>query len=130
LNLAAGRAYVITFWASWCGPCLQELPIFSNLQKKVGTEQMQVIAVNIEDRQTFRKLRGPISELGLFPAYDPNSIARRAYGVNGIPHMVVIGRDGKISAVGTGYAEARLETYVEDFNRALAVATPSAKSKQ
>ena len=129
LNISAGRAYVITFWASWCGPCLQELPILSNLQKRVSTEQLQVITVNIEDRQIFRKLRGTITELGLIAAYDPNSVARRAFGVKGIPHMVVVGRDGKISAVRTGYSEARLDTYVEDFNRALAAPAPSANKK-
>ena len=120
MDLSSGKAYVVTFWASWCAPCLQELPILSNLQKKVGTDSILVIAVNIEDRDVFRKVRGPIGELGLVAAYDPNASARKGFSVGAIPHMVVVGRNGKITAIRKGYSVAKLEAYVADFNRALA----------
>jgi thiol-disulfide isomerase/thioredoxin len=121
LDLASGKAYVISFWASWCGPCLQELPILSNIQKVAGTEKMQVIAVNIEDREVYRKLQRHIRDLGLTSAFDPDRKAQDAYGVGPIPHMVIVGRDGRVSAVRIGYSESSNGELAAALNRALAV---------
>ena len=127
MDLSRGKAHVVTFWASWCGPCLQELPILSNLQRKVGTEQMQVVAVNIEERDVYRRVRGAVGDLGLTATHDPGALARKAFGVASIPHMVVVGRDGRIVSVRKGYSEAKLDAYVADFNAALAA--PAAVSE-
>lgn len=120
MDLASGKAHVVTFWASWCGPCRQELPILSNLQRKVGADRMRVIAVNIEERSVYRKLRRMVTDLGLTAAYDPNARAQKSFGVRAIPYMLIVGRDGKVVSVRTGYAQAKLDDYVADFNLALA----------
>lgn len=125
LELNSGRAYVVSFWASWCGPCLRELPILSNIQKIVGPERMQVIAVNIEDREVYRKLQRNIRDIGVTPSFDPGSKAREAYGVGAIPHMVIVGRDGRISAIRVGYSESSHEALAADLNRALAAGLPA-----
>jgi thiol-disulfide isomerase/thioredoxin len=119
LDTTSGKAYVVSFWASWCGPCRRELPILSNIQRIAGA-RIQVIAVNIEDREVFRKLQHSVVALGLTPAFDPGRKAQHAYGVNGIPHMIIIGRDGRISAVHRGYGEDALPDIATDLNNALA----------
>lgn len=49
----AGKVVVVTFWASWCGPCLQEIPVLESVQKTLGEDRVAVIAVNSkEDRDT------------------------------------------------------------------------------
>src|ERR1035437_1582186 len=108
------------FWASWCPPCLEELPLLSNLQRKVCADRIQVIAVNVEDKDVYRKLQGPIKELGVTPAYDPLGKSRAAYGVGPIPHMIIIGRDGRILAVRTGYAKSALQSLGTELKNALA----------
>jgi thiol-disulfide isomerase/thioredoxin len=120
LDPASGKAYVISFWASWCGPCMQELPILSNIQKAAGESKMQVIAVNVEDRTVYRKIEHIIREVGVTPAFDPNRTSQDAYGVHGIPHMIIIGRDGKISSVRRGYARSTLDDLTAALNVALA----------
>ncbi len=119
-----GRAHVISFWASWCGPCLQELPVLANIQKIAGADKIKVILINIEERDVYRRLQSQISELGLVSTFDPNKQARKAYGVDGVPHMVIVGRDGKITSVRVGYSQAKLEELSQELNRAIAV--PSA----
>lgn len=120
LDPNSGKAYVISFWASWCGPCREELPVLGNIQQIAGPQKMQVIAVNIEDRKVYRKLEAALKEAGLTPAYDPDRQVQKTYGVRGIPHMVIVGRDGRIVAVRVGYAKTTLDGLAEDLNRALA----------
>ena len=114
----SGKAIVVSFWATWCAYCLKELPILNNIQKAAGKERMQVIAVNTESLDVFRKVARGLSSLDLQLAYDPDRKGRKSYGVNGIPHMVIIGRDGKIEAVFRGYTEDDLDRIVSAINRA------------
>src|SRR5438067_6834316 len=88
-----GKAMIVTFWASWCPYCLKELPILYNIQK-AAKGRLQVVAINTEDIDTFGKLVRAMRTLDIGMSYDPEHKARDAFGVSGIPHMVVIGRDG------------------------------------
>jgi thiol-disulfide isomerase/thioredoxin len=123
----AGKAVVLSFWATWCPYCLKELPVLNAIQVSPAKEQVQVIAVNTEERDVFRAASRALgSSLSLKLAYDPGKSARNAYGVGGIPHLVIIGKDGKIVRVLRGYAESALPQIVDDINQAIAAA-PDAK---
>lgn len=122
LSQYAGKAVVISFWATWCPYCLKELPVLSAIQK-AAKGNIQVIAINTEDRDVFRRSSRVLRDLGIELAYDPDQTAQKAYGVSGIPHMVIIGRDGKIVNVFRGYGESSLDGIVEAINRATG-ATP------
>jgi thiol-disulfide isomerase/thioredoxin len=127
LSQHAGKVRVVSFWATWCPYCLKELPILNGMQKVAGKEQMHVVAVNTEERAVFRKVVKVLSTLDVNLAYDPDQSAQKAYGVKGIPHMVIIGRDGKIQSLYRGYSESSLDQIVADINRALAGPKPLAE---
>jgi len=114
----AGKAVVVSFWASWCPYCLKELPILYNIQK-AAKGRLQVMAINTEDEDTFRELAHVMRKLEIGMSYDPDGKAQQAFGVNGIPHMVVIGRDGRIVDVFRGYGESSLKPIVAAINRAI-----------
>ena len=116
----AGKAIVVSFWATWCPYCLQELPILHNIQRSAGKRHMQVVAVNTESRETFHKAARGLAALDVQHSHDVDGASRKAYGVNGIPHMVIVGKDGRIVAVYRGYNESSLDNIVADLNRALA----------
>lgn len=118
LSAYQGKAVVLTFWATWCTYCLKELPILENLQRK-ASNRLQVIAVNTEERDKFRAVARHLKDFQLQLGYDPEEVAADAYGVNGIPHLVIIGRDGKVQAVFRGYAETDLPQIVADINVAI-----------
>ena len=119
LGQAKDRVQIVTFWATWCGPCQKELPILEGIQR-VAKDRVRVVAVNIEDRAKFRKVASTLKSLTLTVAHDDRADAREAYGVHGIPHLVIIGRDGKIIAVHRGYSEAGVDGIIAEINRALA----------
>ena len=81
----AGKVVVVSFWATWCGYCLKELPVLANIQRSMGRQNVQVIAVNVEDRDTYRRVRWKLDGHDLINAYDPRKAGQRAYSVNGIP---------------------------------------------
>ncbi len=125
LSSFPGKAVVVSFWATWCGYCLQELPILNNIQKAAGKENMQVIAVNTESREVFRHAARALKELNVLHAHDSDRKAQDLYGVKGIPHMVIVGRDGRIVAVYRGYSESSLSNIAADITRALAAPKPA-----
>ena len=116
----AGKVLVVTFWASWCGPCMKELPMLEGIQKIAGKERMQVVAINIEEREKFRKVARALSSLNLQVTHDYLKKSSDAYGVHGIPHMLIIGRDGKVLAAHRGYGDSSLDGIIAEVNAALA----------
>jgi thiol-disulfide isomerase/thioredoxin len=116
----AGKVMVVTFWASWCGPCRKELPLLEGIQRVAGKDKIQVVAVNIEDRDQFRKVARALSTLTVTITHDYLKRSSDAYGVKGIPHMVLIGRDGKVITVHRGYSEEGVDEIIAEINRALA----------
>ena len=116
----AGKVLVVTFWASWCGPCQKELPMLEGIQRVAGKEKVQVVAINIENRDTYRVLARRLKALSVSINHDTGERASEAYGVHGIPHLVLIGRDGKVMAVHRGYSEQAIDSIIAEINRALA----------
>lgn len=125
-----GKVVVVSFWATWCPYCLKELPILENIQN-AAKGAAQVVAVNTEERDVFRKVVRALKDLKLQLSRDVDGKAAAAYGVNGIPHLVIIGRDGRIVKVYRGYGEESLDGIVADLNKALqapqAEAAPAAQ---
>jgi len=113
-----GKVLMVTFWASWCGPCMAELPRLEAIQKVAGKDHLQVVAVNIEDKERFRRLARALQSLNIRVAHDSMDGGKN-FGVKGIPHCAIIGRDGKIMKVHRGYSEDSLDSIIAEVNQAL-----------
>lgn len=97
VNLAdqRGKVVIVTFWASWCGPCRKELPILAHLQQVVGEDALKVYAVNwgeprLEVSRLIRQRDWP--KLEYLP--DPGGALAEQFGIVAVPHMFIVGRDG------------------------------------
>ena len=110
-----GKVVIVTFWASWCGPCRRELPMLAHVQKTVGRDQLEVIAVNYKEprRDFLRTLRGN-PEVKLTYVHDKGTVSAR-YGVDRLPNMFIIGRDGRIAHTHIGYGEETFERLIEEI---------------
>jgi thiol-disulfide isomerase/thioredoxin len=112
LSSLRGRAVLISFWASWCGPCLREMPLLAELQREHGG-RLQVLAINTEGRaDVARAFAGRLGAATVL--LDDGSIARR-FGVQTLPHLVLLGRDGHVRYVHVGRGnDARLRQKVAE----------------
>jgi thiol-disulfide isomerase/thioredoxin len=105
ISLWDGRALVINFWASWCVPCLHEIPFFIDLQRKYADRGLQFIGIAIDHPENARRA---YEQLGMnYPSLhgqdDALELSRRLGNqIGGLPFTVLIDREGKIVASKTG----------------------------
>ena len=115
----AGKVVILSFWASWCAPCRLELPQLEGIQRVAGPEQLRVVAINTEKRAEFRHAAQVLAELQLVVTHDSTGSISKAYGVRSIPHLVIIGRDGRVQRVFNGYSEKQVDAIIAQVNAAL-----------
>lgn len=127
-----GKVVVISFWATWCGYCMEEIPVLARLQSLASRRglPLQVVAVNYrEDRDTFVRTSRVLSRSlpELLVTWDRDGAIGKPYGVNGIPVMVMLHRDGSIAHIHVGYGEDMLDTLLGEIN-ALLIEPPAANA--
>ncbi len=92
-----GKAVLLNFWATWCGPCKIEMPWFIELQKQYGPQGLQIVGVAMDDssKEDIAKFA---KEMGVnYPVLLGKEAVGDAYGgVPALPESFFIGRDGKI----------------------------------
>ena len=110
-----GKPVVIDFWATWCGPCRAELPIVDGLARRYKDKGVVVIGMNTQDEAG---LAGPFAtKRGVsFPIlFDADNSISRSYRVDSLPTLVVINKEGKISAIRHGVtSDADLDRLVKE----------------
>lgn len=106
-----GEVVMINFWASWCGPCRQELPHLDALYKRYESLGFTLLGVNVEKepRAAVRLLKDiPVS----FPVLlDSENSVSELYDVIAMPSTVLIDRDGKVRHVHNGYKPGYEDIY-------------------
>lgn len=100
-SMFKGKVLIIDFWASWCGPCRGENPNVVKMYKKFHEKGLEILSVSLdEDKDKWTKA---IADDGLIWNHVSdlkgwNSEAAKLYGVTGIPHIVLLDKDGIIIA--------------------------------
>lgn len=102
-----GRVVLVNFWATWCAPCIRELPTLNRLEKTLGDEDFAVIAVNV-DRDGANVARPFLDKNDVFalPLYFDDKMAlAREFGLKQMPTSYLLDREGKVAGSLTGFAE-------------------------
>ncbi len=92
-----GRAVLMNFWATWCAPCVAEMPSLERLQLKRGGETFVVIALS-EDREGWKVMPSFLSTIGvraLAVFHDKDGEAATRLGVTALPTTILFGPDGR-----------------------------------
>jgi len=103
LSQYKGQVVMVNFWATWCGPCQQEMPLLDQMYKKYKPAGFTLIGVNVDKEAPAVKdlmSRKPVS----FPVLlDPANQVSKAYHVDEMPSSVLIDRKGEIRYIHRGY---------------------------
>jgi cytochrome c biogenesis protein CcmG, thiol:disulfide interchange protein DsbE len=101
-----GRPVIVNFWASWCGPCIEEFPLLRDAALAHADDGLAIVGIVYHDRveaaRAFMDRHG-----GTWPAaMDPGDTVANAYGMLGPPQTYFIGRDGRVVARQIGQISA------------------------
>lgn len=108
-----GQVVLINFWASWCGPCRQEMPLLDRLHQRYVDTGFAVLGINVEGEEApARELidRIPVT----FPVLiDEGQLVSELYKLEAMPSTVVVDRDGVVRYIHRGYKPGDEAKYVE-----------------
>jgi peroxiredoxin len=113
LSELRGQVVMINFWASWCGPCRQEMPLLNQLYQRYEPMGFTLLGVNVEeDSAAADKV---LKEIPVdFPVlYDNRNQVSETYQVRAMPSTILIDRDGKVRYLHKGYKPG----YEEDYQK-------------
>jgi thiol-disulfide isomerase/thioredoxin len=132
-NLAdhKGRVVVIDFWATWCGPCMQVLPLLHAALREFPERDVTFIAVNLEEQPDQIRSMLERHKLKIPVALDRDGVAAARYDVTAIPRTVIVDRDGKVARVFVGGGKDTPDALRKAVAELAAVgAAPAAKTEK
>ncbi|MDP1693256.1 MAG: TlpA disulfide reductase family protein [Burkholderiaceae bacterium] len=114
-----GQVVMVNFWATWCGPCRQELPHLSRIYDKYKSSGFTLLGVNIDDDP--RAATALAAKLGLsFPVLlDADKKVSKVYDMSAMPATFLIDRDGRVRHIHRGYRDGVERTYEEQVRSLL-----------
>jgi len=114
-----GQVVLVNFWATWCGPCRQEMPHLSRLYDRYRSSGFVLLGVNIDDDP--RAAADLATKLGLqFPVLlDTDKQVSRAYDMSAMPATLLIDRNGRVRHIHRGYRDGVERTYEEQVRNLL-----------
>jgi thiol-disulfide isomerase/thioredoxin len=124
LSELKGKRVVLDFWATWCGPCGQEIPHFARIYNSSSRDDLEIIGISTEDQTTVRdfadrkKMIYPVASIGELPApYND---------IEYVPTTFFINRDGLINSIAVGYHDFdELKSLVDGIHDATSPGQPS-----
>jgi peroxiredoxin len=114
-----GRVVMVNFWATWCGPCRQEMPQLDRLYQKYKSSGFVLLGVNVDE--DVRKATDVAAKLGVtFPVLlDTDKAVSKLYDLSTMPSTVIIDRDGKVRYLHRGYLAGYEDNYDKQIRELL-----------
>ncbi len=92
----AGKPVVLNFWATWCGPCKEEMPAFERLRRKLDPDRISLLTVTTDlQREGIKHFLASL-DVHLPVLFDEDQEVSRAYMVRALPTTVIISRQGMV----------------------------------
>lgn len=112
-----GDVVMVNFWATWCGPCRQEMPLLEKINQKYKDLGFVLLGINVEeDTSGMSKYLKDV--LVTFPILnDGKNAVAKLYGVDGMPSTVIIDRNGVVRFIHRGYKPGYEQKYEQQIKQ-------------
>jgi thiol-disulfide isomerase/thioredoxin len=110
-----GQIVLVNFWASWCGPCRQEMPILEQLHQKYGHKGVTLIGVNVEPDSAAAAAWLKATPVSFPILFDVDSKVSKLYEVQGMPNTVILDRKGVVRYIHRGYSPGAENEYLDQI---------------
>jgi len=110
-----GQVVMINFWASWCGPCRQEMPLLDSIYKKYNKLGFTMLGVNVEPDSNAANKWLAVTPVSFPILYDTDSKVSKLYDVSGMPSTVIVDRQGKVRVIHRGYKPGDENEYMDSI---------------
>ncbi|MBT8131672.1 MAG: TlpA family protein disulfide reductase [Gammaproteobacteria bacterium] len=111
LSELRGQVVMINFWASWCGPCRQEMPHLEALHQRYESLGFTLLGINVEQERRDADRMLADMELSFPILFDNRNAVSKLYGVIAMPSTVLIDRSGQVRYVHNGYKSGYEKEY-------------------
>jgi len=125
-----GRIIVLDFWATWCGPCIQTIPLMEGMMQEFPPEQVQLISVNLEEPAQQIQAVLERHRFHLTVALDRDGVAAHRYQATAIPQVVVVNGQGIVTHVFVGGGPNMVQLLKTALQAELAAGSPGQQSPQ
>jgi cytochrome c biogenesis protein CcmG, thiol:disulfide interchange protein DsbE len=116
LSQLRGKPVLLNFWATWCPPCVQEVPGLVALQRQVG-DKVTILAVSMDEDEAAYKAFTAKNMPGMLTMRDPDHKSSAEYGTFAYPETFLIDKDGKIQRKFIGPVEWTSPEMMEYFRK-------------
>lgn len=111
-----GKVVLLNFWATWCSPCVGEMPAFERLYEEYG-DNIEILAVNSGEEKEIVDTFLDERNYTFLIAYDEKNEISEKYPSEGIPYTLIIGKDGNVEEIFVGAQDA--DTQYKIYRREL-----------
>ena len=129
LGQQKGSVVVLDFWATWCGPCIKSLPGLIDVMSQFPADKVKLVGLNQAEAPEQVKRFLSAHQWKLDVVLDASQRVAKQYGVDGIPHTVIVGPDGKVAWVQTGATPDGDEQAGATVKKLLGASTNGAQEK-
>lgn len=123
LTQLRGKVVFVDFWASWCGPCKQSFPWMNEMQAKYGAKGLQIVGVNLDTKRADADKFLAEVPANFRVAFDAQGDTPKRYQIKGMPSSVLVGPDGRVIQVHTGFRAEERKQLEDAIVAALAAAS-------
>jgi len=115
-----GEVVLVNFWASWCGPCRQEMPILDRLHQRYKEAGFSVLGVNVEGKRKPAEKVAKKSNVTFPVLIDAGQKVSENYELEAMPTTVVVDRNGKVRYIHRGYKSGDEARYIDIVKQLIA----------
>jgi cytochrome c-type biogenesis protein len=108
--LKSSKVTILSFWASWCEPCLKELVELKDVYEKYYNDGLRIVTVNIDSRYDLIKAKrfALQNKLKYIMLYDDGGEVRKKYNVESLPQMFIFDKDGNLKGHFRGFKDIKI----------------------